>query len=86
MKDRQRARRQEPAGPREEESVCPRQRRTAGSSPQDGEFVAKHDDFELLEVIRSNTQGRKPQNSPKHQITEREEHEASCVVGTAGLF
>jgi hypothetical protein len=71
--------REEPAGRREEESVGRRQRRTAGSSPQDGEFVPKHDDFELLEIVRPNVQGRKLQYAPKHHIAEREEHEASCV-------
>ena len=72
--------REEPAGRREEEPVGPRQRRTAGSSPQDGKFVPKHDDFEFLEIVRPNAQGRKLQSSPKYQIKEREEHEASCVV------
>jgi hypothetical protein len=51
MKDRQRAG-EEPAGRREEEPVGPRQRGLAGSSPQDGEFVPKHDDFHLLEIVR----------------------------------
>jgi hypothetical protein len=44
--------RQEPADGREEEPVSPRHRRTAGSSPEDGEFVPKHDDFQLLEIGR----------------------------------
>jgi hypothetical protein len=47
------------AGRREEEPVGPRHRRTAGSSPEDGEFVPKHDDFQLLEIVRPKAQGRK---------------------------
>jgi len=34
-------------------------RRTAGSSPKDGEFVPKHDDFQILEIIRPKAQGSK---------------------------
>src|SRR6266849_3919827 len=66
--------RQEPAGGREEEPVGPRHRRTAGSSPEDGEFVPKHEDFQFLEIVRPKTQGSKQQNPSKHYVTEREEH------------
>jgi hypothetical protein len=62
--------RQEPAGRREEEPVGPRHRRTAGSSPGDGEFVPKHDDFQLLEIVRPKAQGSKLQKTPKHHVTE----------------
>jgi hypothetical protein len=72
--------RQDPAGSREEEPVAPRQRRTAGSSPENGEFVPKHDDFQLLEIVRPKAPGSKLQNPPKHQITEGDEHEVSSVV------
>jgi hypothetical protein len=72
--------RQEPAGGREEKPVGPRHRRTAGSSPEDGEFVPKHDDFQFLEIVRSKAQGSKLQNPPKRHVTEREEHEASSVA------
>src|SRR5262245_22651063 len=48
MKDRQRARAEAgwpPLG-------RARQRRTTGLSPEDGEFVPKHDDFQFLELVR----------------------------------
>src|SRR5262245_30846616 len=54
---------------------------TAGSSPQDGEFVPKHDEFQFLEIIRLNTHGRKLQNPPNHHVAQREEHEPSRVAG-----
>jgi hypothetical protein len=44
--------RQELADGREEEPVGPPHRRTAGSSPEDGELVPKHDDFQFLEIVR----------------------------------
>jgi hypothetical protein len=68
----------EPAGCREEEPAGPRHRRTAGSASQDVEFVPKHDDFQVLKVVRPNVQGKELKNAPKHQITKREEHDASC--------
>jgi hypothetical protein len=72
--------RQEPASRRQEQPVGPCHRRTAGSSSEDGEFVPNHDDFQLLELVRPETQGSKLQNSPKQQVTDREEHEASSVA------
>jgi hypothetical protein len=42
--------------------------------------VPENHDFQLLELVRPNAQDRELQNPPKHQITEREEHEASSVV------
>ena len=48
--------------------------------------MPKHDDFQLLEIVRPNAQDRKLQNPPKHHVTEREEHEASCVVRQPRLF
>jgi hypothetical protein len=51
--------------------VGPRHRRTAGSSPEDGEFVAKHDDFQFLEIVRPKAQGRQLQTPAKHQVSER---------------
>jgi hypothetical protein len=51
--------RQAPASRSEEEPVRPRPRRTAGSSPKNGEFVSKHDDFQLLEIVRPQTQDSK---------------------------
>src|SRR5882672_12007681 len=78
--------RQKPAGSREEEPVAPRHRRTAGSSPEDAEFVPKHDDFQLLEIVRPKAPGSKLQNPPNHQITEGEEHRSLLRSQTAGLF
>lgn len=69
-----------PAGGRENEPVGPHHRRTAGSSPEDGEFVPKHDDFQVLEIVRPKAQGRKLRDPPKHYVTEREEHETSSVA------
>jgi len=60
--------RQEPAGRRQEEPVGPRHRRTAGSSPEDGEFVPKHDDFQVFEVVRSNVQDSELKNPPKNDV------------------
>jgi hypothetical protein len=57
-------------GCREEEPVGPRHRRTAGSS-QDGEFMPKHDDFQLFEIVRPNAQGRELEHPPKYYVTER---------------
>jgi len=34
-----------------------RVRRPADVSPQEGEFVPQHDDFQLLEIVRPNVQG-----------------------------
>src|SRR6266446_8123486 len=78
--------RQEPAGRREEEPVGPRHRRTAGSSPEDGEFVPQHDDFQFLEIVRAKAQGSELKNPPKHHVTKREEHEASNVARTALFY
>ena len=78
--------RQEPASSREEEPVGPRHRRTAGSSPEDGEFVPKHDDFQLLEIVRPKAPGSKLQNPPKHHVTEREEHRGLQRSQTVALF
>jgi hypothetical protein len=51
--------RQQTAGRREEEAVGPRYRRTAGSSPEDGELVPKRDDFQLFEIVRPKAQDSK---------------------------
>src|SRR6267378_7451638 len=72
--------RQKPAGSRKEEPVAPRHRRTPGSSPEDGDFLPKHDDFQLLEIVRPKAPGSKLQNPPKRKIAEGNEHEVSCVV------
>jgi len=64
--------REELAGRCEEDPVGPRHRRAAGLSTEDGEFVLKHDDFQLLKIVRPNAQGRKLPRPPKHQITDRE--------------
>ena len=77
MKDRQRARGRNRLAAASEESVGPRHRRTAGSSPEDGEFVPKHDDFQVFEVVRSTVQDSELKNPPKNDVTEREEHEPS---------
>jgi hypothetical protein len=42
--------------------------------------VPQHDDFQILEIVRSKAQGRELENPPKHHVTEREEHEASSVA------
>jgi hypothetical protein len=55
----------------------PRHPRTARSSPEDEELMPQHDDFELLEIGRATAQGREPKHPAKHQVTKREEHEAS---------
>jgi hypothetical protein len=51
--------RQETAGRRKEEAVGLRHHGPAGASPEDGEFVPKHDDFQLLEIVRPKAQGSK---------------------------
>jgi hypothetical protein len=56
--------------------LLPRIAGTAGS-PEDGEFVPKHDDFQVFEVVRSNAQDSELKNPPKNDVTEREEHEPS---------
>jgi hypothetical protein len=71
--------RQEPAGGREEAPVGPRHRRTAGSSPEDSEFVPKHDDFQCLAIVRPKAQRRKLKHPAKSCVAEREEHEASSI-------
>ena len=68
--------RQEPAGGREKEPVRPRHGRTARSSPEDGEFVPKHDDFQVFKFVRPNTQGKELKKPPKHHVIKREEHQA----------
>jgi hypothetical protein len=76
MKDRQRARgRNRLAAARKSRSVHVIAG-TAGS-PEDGEFVPKHDDFQVFEVVRSNAQDSELKNPPKNDVTEREEHEPS---------
>ena len=72
--------RQESTGRREKEPVGPRHRRTAGSSPQDGKFVPKHDNLQILKIGRPKPQGSKLQNPSTHHVTEREEHEPSNVA------
>jgi hypothetical protein len=37
-----------------------------------GEFVPKHDDFQVFEVVRSKMQGSDLKNPPKDDVTERE--------------
>jgi hypothetical protein len=67
MKDRQRAcGKSRLAAARKSRSVhvIPR---TAGSSPEDGEFVPKHDDLQLLEIVRPKAPDGQLQNPPKHQ-------------------
>jgi hypothetical protein len=46
-------------------------------SPPDGEFVPKHDNFQVFEVVRSNVQDSELKNPPKNDLTEREDHEPS---------
>ena len=41
--------------------------------------MPEHDDFQLLEIVRPTVQGRWRQHPPKHEITEREKHEACRV-------
>jgi hypothetical protein len=54
-----------------------------GSSTEYGEFVPKHHDFEVLEIVRPKAQDRELQNLTKYRVTERQEHEASTVVRRA---
>ena len=42
--------------------------------------MPKHDDFQLLEIVRPKAQSSKLPNPPKHQITEREKHEAEWLA------
>jgi hypothetical protein len=46
-------------------------------SPEDGELMPNHDEFEVLEICRANAQGGELQDPAKHPVTEREQHEAS---------
>jgi hypothetical protein len=78
--------RQEPAGRREEQPVGPRHRWTAGSSPEDAEFVPQHDDFQLLEIGGPKAQGRELQKPLKQHITDGHEHDASSVAEKTVLF
>jgi hypothetical protein len=59
MKDRQRARGRRRLGCRKEEAVGPRHLQPAAASPEDGEFVPKHNDFQFLEIVRLKAQGNK---------------------------
>jgi hypothetical protein len=42
--------------------------------------MPQHDDFELLEILRATVQSRELKNPPKHDVTQRETHEASNVA------
>ena len=52
---------------REEEPIGPRHRLTAGPSPEDGEFVSKHNDLQLLEIVRPKAPGRNL--PPRNRVT-----------------
>lgn len=50
---------------------------------EQGEFVAEHDDLELLELIRAETQRRELQEAPKHEVGKRpERHRLLKRTGT----
>ena len=42
--------------------------------------MPQDDDFQLLELVRPNAQGRELEKPTKHHVAERDEHEASCVA------
>ena len=42
--------------------------------------MSKHDDFQVLEIVRPKTQSSKLQKPLKHHVTEREEHAPSSVA------
>jgi hypothetical protein len=62
--------RQDSAGRRQEDPVSRGQRRTAGASSKDREFVSQHDDFQVLEIVRSKAQDGELKNSPKKDETD----------------
>src|SRR2546425_3041689 len=81
------AARQQPARRCQKDTVRPRQRRTTGPSPEDGEFVPQHDDFQFFEIVRPNAQEGELQNPSEHHVTERDKHDASLrLAGTPGTF
>ena len=51
--------RQETAGRRKEEAVGPGHHGPPVASPEDGEFVPKHDDSQFLEIVRPKAQSSK---------------------------
>ena len=59
--------------------IGPRHRRTTDSSPEDGEFVPQHDDFQFFEIVRPNAQEGELQKPSEQDVTDRDEHDASCV-------
>ena len=67
--------RQQPAGRGQEDPVGPREQWPAGSSPEDGEFVTAHDDFQRIALVGATAESRQLKETPNHHITEGEEHE-----------
>jgi hypothetical protein len=55
----------------------------AWSPMQDGEFVPKHSDFQLFDIIRAPTPERQRQDAAKEEITEGAQHGASDEVRCA---
>jgi len=64
---------------REEEPTGPHHRLTAGRSPEDGEFVSKKDDLQLLAIFDRRRQPQPAEVIPrisKPRVKARREHEA----------
>jgi hypothetical protein len=70
------------AGGGKEHSICGSQLGPSYLTPQHREFVAEHDDLELLELVRSKTQRRELQNTSKHDVAERPEQRPAPSMTT----
>ena len=64
---------QKPAGGSQEDTVAVLQTRAGDLLAKNRELVSKHDDLELLELTRTQTQRRHRERTPKQQIHERHE-------------
>jgi len=62
---------QQPAGCSQEHPVSLVQPRTSDPAAENGEFVAWHNDLELLELARAQSQRRNRQHTSKQQVQQR---------------
>jgi hypothetical protein len=63
------------AGRRKEQSIGWPQLRSPDLPAQDAELVAEHHDLQLFELGGAKAQHGELQNTPKHEVAERDEHE-----------
>ncbi len=70
---------EEPAGCSEKHTIGILQTRANDLAAKNRELVSKHDDLELLELTRTETQRRHRERTPKEQIHKRDKQEQTLL-------